>query len=155
MGRFDICCWCGKQIGAYGYVAQNKQGISMYRVCSIKCREEMSEYNKNKLCFITTAVCKAFNKPDDCLELTKFRHFRDTFMQTTPEMKAEIEEYYDIAPQICTAINLSGEKIASEKYSAIWTNSLKPAFEALDIGELEKTHDIYKKMVRDLQKEYL
>lgn len=110
--------------------------------------------NSNKGgCFITTAVCKTLQKPDNCEELTRFRQFRDTFMRSSPEMEAEVEDYYEIAPKICAEIDKGGK--ASEKYAAIWETSLKPAFEALENGENQKAHDIYKEMTLSLKAAYL
>jgi hypothetical protein len=106
-------------------------------------------------CFITTAVAQALKKPDDCVELTKFRYFRDTFMQATPEMRAEIAEYYKIAPEICVKIDGKGEEKAAEKYTSIWENFLKPAFEVLESGDKQKAHDLYKNMVLELKSEFL
>jgi hypothetical protein len=106
-------------------------------------------------CFITTAVCQTLKRSDDCAELTRFRDFRDTFMQETPEMKAEVREYYDIAPRICSAIDNVGESFANKKYSEIWESSLKPAFDALKHGDKQKAHDIYKGMVLGLKKEFI
>jgi hypothetical protein len=117
--------------------------------------EELSSSKPSSDCFITTAVCKTLQKPDDCAELTKFRHFRDTFMKSSEEMRSEIQEYYDIAPRICSRIDESGEFNSSQKYADIWADSLKPAFEALDMGDNQKAHDIYKEMVLGLKREYL
>jgi len=109
---------------------------------------------QNPLCFITTAVCKTLQKPDDCEELMKFRHFRDTFMQKTPEMKAEVEEYYIIAPKICDAIDKRADE-ARITYLSIWEEHLKPAFQAIDGGNLQNAYDLYKNMVYKLKEEYL
>ena len=110
---------------------------------------------KNGGCFITTAVCDMMGKPDDCIELKKFRHFRDTYMQTTEEMRNEVLEYYEIAPKICAEIEKEGEKVASYKYHAIWETSLKLAFEALERGNEREAYDVYKNMVLGLKKELL
>jgi hypothetical protein len=106
-------------------------------------------------CFITTAVCSTLGKPDDCEELTFFRKFRDDFMLESAEMRSEVEEYYEIAPRICEAIESNGPVAASKKYFRIWSVSLKPAFEALIAGETQKAHDIYRQMVMELKKEYI
>jgi len=106
-------------------------------------------------CFITTAVCQTLQKTDNCEELTKFRHFRDTFMKGTPEMRAEVQEYYDIAPKICLAIDSSGNDSAVIRYVSIWEKSLKPAFEALESGKTQEAYNIYKDMVLGLKKEFL
>jgi hypothetical protein len=108
-----------------------------------------------KGCFITTAVCSALGRSDDCEELTMFRKFRDTFMLETAEMRGEVDEYYEIAPRICEAIDETGPETAIKTYSKIWSSSLKPAFEALLTGENRKAHGIYKQMVMGLKKEYI
>jgi hypothetical protein len=132
----------------------NELGGSYVRTPT-KALEKTYQKDKSSGCFITTAVCKTLDKPDDCEELTKFRHFRDTFMQGTAEMRAEVQEYYEVAPKICDEIEKSGEKNASEKYANIWETSLKPAFEFLNLGNNEKTHELYRKMVLGLRKSYL
>jgi hypothetical protein len=110
---------------------------------------------KGSGCFITTAVCSTLGKADNCDELVAFRKFRDTFMFETAEMRGEVEEYYEVAPQICEAIDKTGQETALQAYSAIWSSSLKPAFEALSAGENRKAHDIYKQMVLELKESYL
>ena len=60
----------------------------------------VSGFRKRWLCFITTAVCEAEGKPDDCAELTAFRRFRDGWLSQQPDGPALIEEYYEIAPAI-------------------------------------------------------
>ena len=117
--------------------------------------KNFSESDGGGLCFITTAVCKTLNKPDACEELTKFRYFRDSFMQGTPKMKAEVEEYYEIAPKICARIESKGEEYAAEKYTSIWEKCLRPAFLALEEDEKQKAYDIYKDMVMSLKSEFM
>ena len=106
-------------------------------------------------CFITSAVCTNFNKADDCVELTMFRHFRDTFMQETAEMRNETKEYYKIAPKICRAIDSLGKQIALKEYARIWQYSLEPAFTALNCNNKQEAYNIYKKMVLGLKENYL
>lgn len=106
-------------------------------------------------CFITSAVCRTFEKPDDCKELMAFREFRDTYMQNKEELKKEVEKYYEIAPRICKAIDAKGQAFAAQEYARIWEVHLSKAFEALNNKELEKTYDIYKNMVQSLEKAYL
>jgi len=84
-----------------------------------------------------------------------FRHFRDTFMQETAEMRKEIKEYYKIAPKICHAIDSLGKQIALKEYARIWKYSLEPAFTALKINDKQKAYNIYKKMVLGLKEDYL
>lgn len=110
-------------------------------------------FRKGKLCFITTAVCDSFGKPDDCYELTSFRHFRDTYMQQEEELSALCEEYYEIAPGIVTCIDLSENK--EEIYKGIWEKWLSPCLSHLENQEPELCADTYKDMVLTLKKRYL
>lgn len=106
-------------------------------------------------CFITSAVCKTFSKPDDCQELMAFRHFRDSYMAEREDLSREVQNYYEIAPAICAAIDAKGDSLAKQEYARIWDEHLSKAFEALRNNELEKTYDIYKKMVLSLEEAYL
>ncbi len=106
-------------------------------------------------CFITTAVCQTFGKPDDCAELTAFREFRDNYMKNKKDLCKEVEQYYVIAPKICRAINAKGYEAAKHEYEHIWNKYLSFAYVALNNNKLEKAYDIYKTMVCDLENEYL
>ena len=55
-------------------------------------------------CFLTTAVVKRRGEADDGPTLTVLRRFRDTYMQETPERRAEVERYYRVAPALVDAI---------------------------------------------------
>ena len=56
-------------------------------------------------CFITTATCDNFGKPDNCYELNTFRTFRDNWLSCQPDGPALISEYYDVAPAIVEKID--------------------------------------------------
>lgn len=105
------------------------------------------------LCFITTAVCEAEGKPDDCAELTAFRAFRDGYLASCPDGAALTEEYYNIAPGIVTCINLCSDR--AERYEAIRETYLQPCYEDLLAGRNEACKARYIRMVRDLEKQYL
>lgn len=105
------------------------------------------------LCFITTAVCRASGLPDDCAELTVFRAFRDGYLRTCPDGKALIDEYYNVAPGIVTAIDLCGD--GARKYEKIRKSYLKPCYEDLQSGRNEACKNRYVRMVTALKKEYL
>ena len=106
-------------------------------------------------CFITTAVCKTFGKPDDCSELTAFRAFRDTYMKENEVLNTEVNNYYEIAPKICAAIDAKGEVAASIAYKWIWDTYLFKAYDALNNNEPKKAYQIYKDMVIKLREIYL
>lgn len=105
------------------------------------------------LCFITTAVCEAEGKPDDCAELTAFRAFRDGYLKAQPDGEALIEEYYRIAPTIVMCIDVCGDR--TERYAAIRAQYLQPCYDALQAGDLAGCKTKYVHMVRDLEREYL
>lgn len=105
------------------------------------------------LCFITTAVCEAEGKPDDCAELTAFRAFRDGYLRSQPDGAALIEEYYRVAPTIVMCIDVCGDR--AERYAAIRRQYLQPCYDALQAGDLAECKTKYVRMVRNLEHEYL
>ena len=113
----------------------------------------MSGFKRGKLCFITTAVCESFGKPDDCYELTSFRRFRDEQMLATPEGRALVEEYYDVAPAIVTCIDLSEER--KSVYEDIWSEWLAPCLKDIESGRMADCGKRYAQMVRSLKYRYL
>ena len=55
---------------------------------------------KRSFCYITTAVCKSLNKPDDCYELNLLREYRDQYLDGDKGWRDSCKEYYNIAPTI-------------------------------------------------------
>ena len=109
-------------------------------------------FRKKKLCFITTAVCAYQGKGDDCAELTAFRRFRDGWLMDQPDGRELVQRYYEIAPGIVTAIDLTEP---DRVYPALWDTWLKPCYEALQAGQLQTCKRQYTAMVRHLEKKYL
>jgi hypothetical protein len=58
-------------------------------------------------CFLTTACVRFAGLPDDCLELTTLRQFRDDFVAEKKGGRELLEEYYAIAPKIVSFIETS------------------------------------------------
>ena len=54
---------------------------------------------KQKLCFVTTAVCCGLHKPQDCREIALMKRYRDEYLFGQDDGQAMIQEYYDIAPR--------------------------------------------------------
>jgi hypothetical protein len=104
-------------------------------------------------CFITSAVCRSFAKPDDCYELSLFRQFRDGWLTEQPEGPALIEQYYRSAPGIVAAIDRSPAPDAV--YRRIWDEHLAPCLRAIENGQLEDCKGRYISMVETLGAEYL
>ncbi len=109
-------------------------------------------FRRKGFCFITTAVCDTLKKADDCEELTSLRHFRDTYMQQTPQRQALVEKYYIIAPVIVTAINLRKE--AGQIYQKLWENYITPCLQELKKGNLSACEEGYVRMMTLLEEEY-
>jgi tetratricopeptide (TPR) repeat protein len=109
--------------------------------------------NSSGGCFITSAVCGSFAKPDDCYELTLFRQFRDGWLAAQPEGPALIEQYYRAAPAIVAAIDRRPDRDAV--YRGVWDAWLAPCLRAIENGQLEDCKGRYISMVETLGAEYL
>ena len=103
-------------------------------------------------CFITTAVCGSFGKPDDCYELTTFRKFRDNWLTNQPDGKSLIAEYYSIAPKIVDNINRLTD--SAKIYKNIWKKYLEPCLIFIHNGDNISCKNKYVEMVRELKKNY-
>lgn len=108
---------------------------------------------KTKLCYVTTAVCRGLGKPDDCYELRLLRGYRDDYLARTPEGRALIHEYYDIAPTIVK--RLERDANAPARYRQIWEQYVRPCVEEIEAGENEACRARYVEMVTWLRQEYV
>lgn len=98
-------------------------------------------------CFITTAICSAYGKPDDCDELVTLRAWRDSYGMT--HFPEEVAEYYRIAPAIVDAINKKPDA------TAIWKSLRIKLIQVIDDvkgGDNLAAHHGYNQLV-DLAKE--
>ena len=109
-------------------------------------------FEKKFGCFITTAVCQAQGKADDCYELTSFRRFRDTWLAEQPGGQAMIEEYYEVAPSIVNLIGLQSN--APDVYRQIRQQYLQPCLKDIELGNNQSCLARYKRMVEDLRTQY-
>ena len=91
-------------------------------------------FKRRLLCFITTAACEFAGKAG------------------APGGQAQIEEYYNIAPGIVTAIALRGE--AQIVYPRLWKDYLLPCYEDLLRGDNAGCRARYTDMVRTLSRTY-
>lgn len=96
-------------------------------------------------CFLTTACVDAMGMEDDCWVLESARKFRDTFMTETPEKAKEISEYYAIAPKVVEQINKRTD--AKKVWKRFFWNDVIPFAESIGKNELEKAHELYKKLI--------
>ena len=107
---------------------------------------------KTGMCFITTAVCEAEGKPDDCYELEMFRSFRDHWLMNQRGGRELVERYYSLAPGIVTLIDMQAD--ARRIYRDIRQNYLAPCLRSLERGDYERCKDRYMVMVQSLADQF-
>ncbi|MBE8949089.1 MAG: CDC27 family protein [Quinella sp. 3Q1] len=115
-------------------------------------RDEKTKRANQNNCFVTTAVCGSFGKPDDCYELTTFRKFRDGWLSAQADGKNLIAEYYEIAPRIVANINRLAN--AAQIYKKIWQEYLVPCLNYIRSGDNLSCKNKYVEMVQELKKIY-
>ena len=115
--------------------------------------QKISTGFRKKLCFITTAACQTLNRQDDCYELNAFRGFRDNWLSQTEDGPAKIQEYYLFAPMIVQAIDASPRK--AQVYRGIWQDYLAPCLDDIEQNKQQSCAQLYEKMVKDLELEWL
>lgn len=108
---------------------------------------------KQKLCFVTTAVCQGLHKPQDCRELTMMKQYRDEYLLRQENGEALIREYYDIAPTIVKRI--AKEASPEEKYLYLWNRYIKKCVDLLEQNRNEQCRDVYETMMSELREEYM
>lgn len=99
-------------------------------------------------CYITTATCRGMGLSDDCWELRLLRRFRDEVLLARPEGRAEVREYYAIAPLIVAAIDRLDN--ADAIYRDILARHLTPAVTAVAAGAHGDAYRLYRRMVAEL-----
>ena len=99
-------------------------------------------------CYITTATCEEYGKPDDCYELTMFRKFRDDWLQYQPDGKRLIRQYYDTAPEIVELINQQPDR--REIYEKIRDNYLAKCLVYIENNDNKKCKEVYTEMMEYL-----
>lgn len=102
-------------------------------------------------CYITTATCEEYGKPDDCYELTAFRGFRDNWLRYQPDGQELIARYYKTAPSVVSLINKQPNR--AEIYHYLNDNYLSKCLAYIEKEENEKCKDLYVEMMEYLYKE--
>ncbi len=126
-----------------------------YKYCRNYDYDDCPIYKGNDTsgCFLTSACVEAKGLPDDCYELTTLRKFRDEYLANQPGGKAEICEYYHIAPQIVEAIKAGGESQAV--FTRLYEELVKPCVGLIEAGENEQAHTLYRSTVGLLKNSYI
>ncbi len=109
-------------------------------------------FRKHGFCFVTTAVCEAEGKPDDCAELTAFRAFRDGWLSETEQGRRMIAEYYELAPAVVAAMRYGDDEAA--RCAELRRDWLAPCYGDLRRGDYAACRDRYAAMLRSLKGRY-
>ena len=109
-------------------------------------------FRKHGFCFVTTAVCEAEGKADDCEELTAFRAFRDGWLARTEQGRDLIAEYYETAPALVAAMRYGDDEAA--RCAELRRDWLDPCYRALRRGDNETCLRTYEDMMRSLRRRY-
>lgn len=111
--------------------------------------------NKHKggsFCFLTTAVCEYYNRPDNCFELEILRNYRDNWLKKQPDGPSLIEEYYKTAPLIVSRLT------ASENYPEycrrLWNQYISPCLSLILENKNEECKKLYSEMFFCMKSEF-
>lgn len=109
----------------------------------VRCQQEQRNYaprvvetprvKESSGCFITSAVCTALNKPDDCEELTALRAYRDQSKEADPAIASLIAEYYRVAPLIVSIIDK--DEHAASIYQNLWDSDISVTYHLVKEGK--------------------
>ena len=95
-------------------------------------------------CYLTSACVEAKGLPDDCMELTVLRSFRDNWLKQQPGGLAEVAEYYATAPGIVEKVNTLPN--AGEVWNELYEKLVLPCMRYIQNGEMELAHELYRKI---------
>ena len=132
--------------------SQKKSAKTYQKTSNYSTRTESTRSSDDRFCFITTAVCRALQKGDDCEELMVMRRFRDDARVADPLLQEMIGEYYRVAPEIIQRIQASGQ--ADAVYQQLWTDELCPVLHNLHHHEYRQAALGYIAMVERLSHQY-
>lgn len=102
-------------------------------------------------CYITTAVCEEYRRPDNCYELTAFRKFRDGWLSEQPDGAELIRRYYNTAPAIVGLINKQENR--AEIYRGLNDEYLSKCLTFIENKEYQRCKETYVQMMEYLFKE--
>lgn len=104
-------------------------------------------------CYLTSACVEAKGLPDECMELTTLRSFRDTWLKKQPGGAEEIAEYYATAPRIVEKIN--AQPNAKEVWTGLYETLVQPCVRLIQTKQMEACHTHYLHAVETLRNTYL
>lgn len=104
-------------------------------------------------CYLTSACVEAKGLPDDCMELTTLRSFRDNWLKKQPGGAEEIAEYYATAPKIVEKINALPN--AKTVWTGLYETLVRPCVQLIQNGNMDQCHMHYQSAVHMLNVKYL
>lgn len=105
--------------------------------------------DSNETCYVTTAICESLGKEADCYELRLLKDYRDQYMESDPERKEMVDEYYDIAPTIVKRMDRCDNR--KELYQDLYDRYLMPCIHEIEDKKYEECCDRYQDMVMELK----
>jgi hypothetical protein len=93
-------------------------------------------------CFLTTAAVSHMKQKDNGKVLNTLREFRDTYMRKNKEKSKDVAWYYENAPRIVAALDKRPD--ADKVYKKMYSDFIKPAYDAIQEGDEEYAYEIYK-----------
>jgi len=115
------------------------------------CENQGKEENR---CYLTTACVMSRGLPDNCLELTTLREFRDRVLLPTSRGKKAVSEYYRLAPKIVLAVNSGDSEMAQRVWNAVYSQ-VRRAMSSIRTGDFEGAFKRYEQMTARLKQAHL
>lgn len=117
----------------YGYECKLGNDTNSFKICYESALEDYYVESSGSFggCYISTVVCIHQNLPDDCIELTTLRKFRDTELLTNQDGINLVQEYYREAPELAQELFLN-----RELSNFIFSNYILPL-----VGMINKNED--------------
>lgn len=117
-----------------------------YTECPIYKKEDPSR------CYLTSACLYAKGLPADCFELQMLRKYRDTWLCGSDEGRELINQYYEKAPKIVSAIN--EKENSKEIYEKIYKDMIVPCVNFIKYKKYKETLELYRYMTLMLEQDY-
>ncbi len=104
------------------------------------------------LCYLTTACTSAMMLPDNCLELTVLRGFRDNVLLPESRGRAVVMDYYKMAPEIVKSIGARDD--ANRVWQAVYVE-IQRAVSLILSGNFNQAFRHYQQMTLELKEKFL
>lgn len=155
---YDSGCPYSEEIYDYGtdrgrdeFLREN--GLDPSKYYNDRSSGGYSGNNNSGGCYLTSACIESRKLPDNCEELEILRLFRDNYLAQRQGGKADIEQYYEIAPKIVDAINRKSN--SKDIWNEVYSDLVVPCVEMIRSKEYEKAYSLYQNYALKLRDIYL